>query len=236
MRPTTVFMAFSGTPASWRATTTPTPATTRMAAPAAALASPSSWSPPPRPRTMMATSRPSRNVPLKATTNPVASRPRLAPSVVGVPRCPSPLVLVVPVFAADRELLDVLGEDGVLVVLGLEAHGPQDGLAQPLQAEHEEQGPDDGPQHVDRDQVDQGRPQRPHQHDEHDEGGGGAFQRRAPAPGHTGGDDDGEGFDALDGTGQEHGHGESDVTGRVHLANGSFFSWPGGSFARQRRM
>ena len=39
--PTTIFMAFSGTPASWRATTTPTPATTRMAAPAAALASPS---------------------------------------------------------------------------------------------------------------------------------------------------------------------------------------------------
>ena len=82
IRPTTVFMAFSGTPASWRATTTPTPATTTMAAPAAALASPSWWSPPPRPRTMISTSRPSRNVPLKATTKPVAST-RPLPAVLG---------------------------------------------------------------------------------------------------------------------------------------------------------
>ena len=57
-----------------------------------------------------------------------------------------------------REALDVLAEDSVLVVLGLEAHGPQHGFAQPLQPEDKQQRPHDGPQYVDGDQVHQGRP------------------------------------------------------------------------------
>ena len=37
------------------------------------------------------------------------------------------------------QLGDVLGEDGVLVVFGLQSGGPEDGLAQPLQPEHQQQ-------------------------------------------------------------------------------------------------
>ena len=61
-------------------------------------------------------------------------------------------------LVAGREALDVLAEDSVLVVLGLEAHGPQHGFAQPLQPEDKQQRPHDGPQYIDGDQVDQGRP------------------------------------------------------------------------------
>ena len=76
----------------------------------------------------------------------------------------------------------MLTEDGVLVVLGLEAHGPQDGLAQPLQPEDKQQRPHDSPEHVYGDEVDQCRPQCAYQHDEYREGAGGALQGGPPTP------------------------------------------------------
>ena len=70
---------------------------------------------------MITTSSPSRNTPLKATTNAGQSRP-------GRPRL-------------GLELTDRLGEDGVLVVLGLAARRPQHRLAQPVEARRRGAGP-----------------------------------------------------------------------------------------------
>src|SRR5450759_928803 len=85
--PTPIFMAFSGTDDSCRATMTPTTPTTTMATAAAVAASPRSWEVVPKVITITTTSRPSRNTPLNATANAVESRPLVADGVDSSSTC-----------------------------------------------------------------------------------------------------------------------------------------------------
>src|SRR5207237_8000315 len=83
----------------------------------------------------------------------------------------------VPVDAAALEplrcarLLQLLGEDRVLVMQGLEAARAQDGLAQPLKPEREQQPADDEPERVQRDDG-QRRAERSDDDRERENGGG----------------------------------------------------------------
>ena len=133
MMPTAVLMVFSGTSLSWRDTTSPTTATRTNAAPAASAARPSRCWAAPRLITMSTTSVPSRNTPLKATANAARRRgSRVRRGLDGGRRRATRGIRL-------AELGHGLGVDLVLVVEGLVPAPAQDGLAQPRQAEHEEQ-------------------------------------------------------------------------------------------------
>ena len=71
-----------------------------------------------------------------------------------------------------------------------------------MQAEHEQQRADDEAERVQRDER-QRRPERRDDHGQSQHGRGDAHQRRAPAARQPGGKHDGQGFDHLDGAGQE---------------------------------
>jgi hypothetical protein len=94
----------------------------------------------------------------------------------------------------------------------LVAAGAQDRLAQPLEAEREEQGADDEPQCPDRDVLKrraEGRDDR----SEHEARGADAKEGRAPAADDPDGKHDRERLDRLDGTGEERGEKEKNVVG-----------------------
>ena len=98
--------------------------------------------------------------------------------------------------------VELAREDRVLVVQRLEAAGAQDRLAQPLQAEDEQQAADDEAQHVERDYR-QRRPERRDDRGERDDRGADAQQRRAPAVRRARGEHDRQRLDHLDGAREE---------------------------------
>ena len=125
-RPTANLIVFSGTRASGRRSATPAASTTAPphAAPAAASGIASALSP--NVITMKTISSPSRKTPLKLTTKrePVEPEPRARRRRARGRRCS-------------------VAEDLLLVVQRLEPRGAQDRLAQPLQAEDQQQRADD---------------------------------------------------------------------------------------------
>src|ERR1700678_3439834 len=80
--PTLIFSAFSGTVDSWCATIAPSAPTTSSAASAASVAISSACPVLPRVRTMITTSKPSRNVPLNATSTAARASASLSCCVV----------------------------------------------------------------------------------------------------------------------------------------------------------
>ena len=98
-------------------------------------------------------------------------------------------------------------------MLGLVAGGPQDRLAQPLQAEDQQDGPDHDPKGVERDQVHQGRAEGRHQHGQHGDRGGDPFEGRPPSSADARRDHDGEGLDHLHRAGEEHRDHQDDGAG-----------------------
>jgi len=114
--------------------------------------------------------------------------------------------LVTVVVAGAFELARV---DRVLVVQVLVAARAQDRLAQPLQAEDQEQRADDEPEDVDRDER-QRRPERGDDRQEHDRGRGHADEGGAPAPGDAGREHDREGLDRLHRAREEGGQDQED--------------------------
>ena len=162
---------------------------------------------------------PSRKTPLKATAKPTPSC-FLVPAAAGCRRR-------APVLRA--ELGHRCRKNLVLVMRVLVPARPQDRLAQPRQAQHEQQRPDDDPQRIERDVADQR-----YAHDEHEDAqdhhrGRGALQRRAPAPAHAGGHDDGQGLDHLDQAGGEHGQDQDEGRRGVHAARKTTGTRPSGT-------
>ena len=157
---------------------------------------------------MSTTSVPSRKTPLKATAKPTPScRPGRAGVLAAAAADSS--------FAAD--LGHGGGKDPVLVMRVLVAARSQNRLAQPRQSEHQQQRPHDHPQRVERDVADQRHTHDEDEHAQHDGGRRGAFQRRAPAPAHAGGDHDGQSLDHLHQAGGEHGQDQDEGGRGVHL-------------------
>ena len=136
---------------------------------------------------MNTTSRPSRNTPLKETTNANQSRP-----MTGSRRAP----------ACRRGLLV---EDRLLVVQRLEPRRAQDRLAQPLQPEDQQQGADHQLEQRLREPLDEGVAGEQRHRRECHERRGGPGQRRAPVAGDPHGEHDRERLDELDGRRQCHG-------------------------------
>jgi hypothetical protein len=95
------------------------------------------------------------------------------------------------------------GVDRRLVVQRLEAGGPQDRLAQPLQPEDQQQPADHQPEPAYRDHG-QRRAQRRDDGRQHEQPGADPGQRRTPVPAGTGGQHDRQRLHRLHGTGQEH--------------------------------
>src|SRR5439155_9636186 len=85
--------------------------------------------------------------------------------------------------------LAFLAKRFLLVVQRLVAARPQDRLAKPLEAEDEQQRPDDEPQSVDGDPTERGTEGRD-QASQHDPRRRDADQRRAPAAHHSDAEDD----------------------------------------------
>ena len=108
------------------------------------------------------------------------------------------------------ELGHGLGVDRVLVVQGLVAARTQDGLAEPVQPEDQEERANDDAQRVDRHVADERDAHRDDEDAQHGDCGGGALERGAPAPAHAGGDDQGQCLDHLDEAGPEHGEDEDE--------------------------
>src|SRR5207249_464390 len=109
-------------------------------------------------------------------------------------------------------LLGLPAKDLVLVVERLVAAGAQDRLAQPLQTEDEQQGADEEPQGIDRDQGER-RPERADGRGERNGGGADARERRSPIPCHPDRQHDRQRLDHLDGAGDE---GRREEEGGVH--------------------
>ncbi len=103
------------------------------------------------------------------------------------------------------------------VVQRLVAGGAEDRLAQPLQAESEQQGPHDEPQRPDRDVL-QRRAERGDDHGEHHRRCADADHRRAPAADDPDREDDGQCLDRLDRGGNE--RGQEDEDGVAHGSAG----------------
>ena len=119
-------------------------------------------------------------------------------------------------FPARAELGDDLRVDLVLVVHGLVTARPEDGLAQPGQAEHQQEGTDHDAECVDRDVADE---RDADHHDEHPEDHGGrgrTLESRAPAPADPRRHDERERLDHLDQTRPEDGEDEDEGRGGVH--------------------
>ena len=119
--------------------------------------------------------------------------------------------------AGGRELLLVRL---ALIVERLQPGGAQDRLAKPLQAEDQQQRPDDQPQHVDR-QRGQRRPERGHKRRQRDDCRACPVQRRGPAAGGADCEHDRQRLDRLYGAGDEHRQSEAE------LGSGHDFSMPG---------
>ena len=100
----------------------------------------------------------------------------------------------------------------------LVAARPQDRLAQPGQAEHQQQRPHDDPQRVDRDVADERDADDDDQHPEHHDRRGRALEGRTPAAAHAGRHHDGQGLDHLHQAGGEHGQDQDEGGGGVHPA------------------
>jgi hypothetical protein len=98
----------------------------------------------------------------------------------------------------------VFGEGGGFVVEGDEASGAEDGLAQPAHAEEENHGSDEELDEVERDAGECGA-ERGDDGGERGEGGGAAGEGGGPSADAADGEDDSEGFDALDEGGEEGG-------------------------------
>ena len=184
--PTTNFMVFSGTRASGARTATPASATSTTAAPAAIAASGMSCWLLPNVSAMNATSSPSSSTPLNERVKAYQSETRSARSGRGLRG-------------------GQLGaEDLILVVQRLVALGAQHRLAQPLQAEHQQQPADHEAQPAQRNQVRAG-PSAATTTASDSEPGADPGQRGAPVPGGPRREDDRRGLDRLDGAGQEDG-------------------------------
>ena len=156
--PTANLSVFSGTRASGACATTPATSTTTNAAPAPIAARPTFPCVLPNVTTMNATSSPSRNTPLNETVNEYQSCDAV-PSLVFQGR-------------------HLGAEDRVLVVQRLEPAGAEDRLAQPLEAEDEQDGPDDDAERVD---GDVGERRAEDADDEHERGERGRHAPRAPS-------------------------------------------------------
>ena len=209
MTPTTVLMVFSGTSLSWRATSRPTMATRTAAAAAASAARPRRCWAAPRLTTISTTSVPSRKTPLKATANPT-------PSCFGVPGRGAGAARRV-LRRSDAQLGHRGRKDLVLVMRILVAARPQDRLAEPGQAEHQEQRSHHHAQRVDRDVADERDADGEHQDAEHRQRGRGPLECRTPAAAHAGRHHDGQGLDHLHQAGGEHRHDEDEGRRGVHL-------------------
>ena len=131
--PTENFIAFSGMRASGARAANPAPTTIATATAAAAAASPIRCWLAPNVRTMNATSRPSSSTPLNAITNEYGVEVRAAASTRAC-------------IAASRSARNAASSSWSAFKSG----GAENRLAQPLQAEHEQQPADDEAQHVER--------------------------------------------------------------------------------------
>ena len=127
-----------------------------------------------------------------------------------------PVPAATPPLALRAELGHRLGEDLVLVVQVLVAAGAQDRLAQPRQAEHQQQRAHHHPERVDRDVADERDAHGQHQHPQDHDRRRRALQGRAPAPAHAGGHDDGQGLDHLHQAGGEDGQDQHERGRGVH--------------------
>src|SRR6266516_1378830 len=146
--------------------------------------------------TMKTTSSPSSSTPLNATVNEYQSSPARRSSTAA---------------AALRALrLETLR----LVVERLVATRAQDGLAEPLQSEREQQRADDEAKRPDRDRAKR-RPERRDEHREHDRGGADTDQSRAPAAHNADSEHDRQRLHHLHRTRQK-GPGNDQNRGRAH--------------------
>jgi hypothetical protein len=88
----------------------------------------------------------------------------------------------------------------------------QDRLAQPLQAEDEQERADDEPQRAERDHR-EGGSERDHDHGEHERRRSEPREGRAPAAGEAGGEDDRQRLHEFDAARKERGQDEECVAG-----------------------
>ena len=95
-----------------------------------------------------------------------------------------------------------MAKAAVFVVQRNIARGAQDRLAQPAQAEQQEQNTDGELQHIERHAVEQGA-QRNDDDGEHQKPGNGAEARRPPAAHNNDGKHDGQRLDRLDQRGEK---------------------------------
>ena len=113
----------------------------------------------------------------------------------------------------------------VLVVRVLVPARPQDRLAQPRQPEHQQEGPDDHAQRVERDVADQRDADGEHEDPEHQQGRPGAFEGGTPAAAHAGRHHDGQRLDHLDQAGGEDGQDQYECGRSVHPDRKRYRRW-----------